>query len=461
VKSLDRERIEIKGGELASAVAASEAALVKASAGIYQRGGQLVRVAHLDSTSDLGCIDRVVGTPVIIPITREYLLLTLSRHIDFARYDERKKSLRSIDPPAAVASLLLSAAGNWKFSELRGIVSAPTLRANGSLLSQTGYDPASGLLLFNDNAAWTAIDERTSRATALGALGELADALSEFEFAGRPTGASAAAAVAAIVTACLRHALPIAPAFGLNAHKPGSGKTTLAHTIARIATGRDAAVMPLADEEGEVRKALLAVLLAADMIVLIDNISTPVDSGALCAALTSAIYKDRMLGGSRTVSLPTGATWLFNGNNLEFVGDLTSRIIMSTLDPQSEQPESRAFRCDITAHVSRHRGNLVRAALTIPLAYFAAGEPDTGAIPSRFAAWDRFVRRPLIWLGAADPLATQAELRGTDPIRAALTAVMTAWSEVFGEEPATVAQVVEVANRQSESRNERLLEAPE
>jgi putative DNA primase/helicase len=442
----NRRTIEVQAGELHGAVTAAEAALISADAGIYQRGGQLVRVAQLDAASNLGGIHRAVGTPVILPVTRDYLLLALSRDADFARYDSRKKALKRVDPPGSVASLMLAAAGQWKFPELRGIVSAPTLRPDGTLLAQAGYDRSSGLLMWNDGTEWPTIDERPTQEAAVEALGTLRDLLAEFEFADGPNGPSAAAAIAAIITACLRYALPIAPGYGLNAHKAGSGKTTLGHTIARIPTGRDAAVMPLADEENEVRKALLAVLIAADLIVLIDNISAPVDSAAVCAALTSATYKDRVLGESRTVSLPTTATWLFNGNNLEFVGDLTSRIIMTTLDPQCEQPESRSFRRDITAHVAKHRGELVRAALTIPLAYLAAGEPSGAAHPSRFAAWDRFVRRPLLWLGAADPLDTQAELRGADPIRGALIAVMTAWEEVFGDRAATVAQAIDAAN---------------
>lgn len=451
-----RPRIEIRAGDLAGAVAASEQALIAADAGVYQRGGQLVRVAQLDTASTLGGIHRAVGTPVIMPVSRDYLLLALSTHVDFTRYSARSKKVLPIDPPGAVASLLLAAAGSWRFPELRGIVSAPTLRSDGTLLAAPGYDPASGLIFWADGTDWPAINERPSREDAESALEAMRELLAEFEFADAP---SASAAIAAIITASVRYALPIAPGYGLNAHKAGSGKTTLGHTIARIPTGRDAAVMPLADEESEVRKALLAVLMAGDLIVLIDNIAAPVDSSAVCAALTSANYKDRVLGESRTVSLPTTATWLFNGNNLEFVGDLTSRIILSTLDPQCERPEARTFARDLGAYVMAHRGELVRAALTVPLAYLAAGEPSGGAHPSRFAAWDRLIRRPLLWLGHADPLDTQEELRGTDPIRAALIAVMSAWRETFGDRPATVAQAVEAATGPGISGSTRLLEA--
>ncbi len=434
--------VQLRAGELASAVAAAEAGLIAAGAGIYQRGGQLVRVAQLESQQVAAGIKRAAGTPVILPVTRDYLRLALATHLNFVSWDGRARKLKPVDPPSALCSLLIAAAGQWHFPELRGIVSAPTLRPDGSLLAAAGYDAQSRLIFWNDGTAWPAIPEQPTREDAAGALSTLRDLLAEFDFADE---ASASAAIAAILTACLRHALPIAPGYGLNAHKQGSGKTTLGHTIARIPTGRDAAVMPLADEPGEVRKAVLAVLMAADLIVLIDNISAPVDSSAVCAALTSQTYKDRVLGESRTVTLPTAATWLFNGNNLEFVGDFTSRIIVSTLDPQCERPELRAFRRDIAAHVSEHRPELVRAALTIPLAYRAAGHPAIEATPSRFSDWDRLVRYPLVWLGCADPLATQEELRTNDPIRSSLIAVMSAWHECFADRPATVAEAIERA----------------
>ena len=69
------------------------------------------------------------------------------------------------------------------------------------------------------------------------------------------------------------------------------------------------------------------------------------------------------------------------------------------------------------------------------------------------------MRRPLLWLGMAEPLATQAELRGSDPIRAALVSVMTAWHETFGERATTVAAAVEGAAAPGIGGNRRLLEA--
>jgi putative DNA primase/helicase len=129
------------------------------------------------------------------------------------------------------------------------------------------------------------------------------------------------------------------------------------------------------------------------------------------------------------------------------------------LDPEVENPEARPFKRDLAAYVAEHRGELLSAVLTIPLAYLAAGAPSLQAPRSRFAEWDRFVRRPLLWLGEADPLETQALVRAADPERETLLAVLAAWRESFGEEPATVAAAIAAATATGMSENAQLLEA--
>ena len=213
------------------------------------------------------------------------------------------------------------------------------------------------------------------------------------------------------------------------------------------------------EDEAELKKALLAILIAGDAVVLIDNVSKPVDSAALCAVLTSALYSDRVLGASQKVSVPTTATWLLTGNSIEFVGDLTTRVLLSVLDPECEHPEARPFRRNLAEYVLQHRGALVSAALTIPLAYAAAGSPAVNAPRSRFSEWDTLVRNPLLWLGGADPLDTQAELRASDPVREALVAMLSAWQDSFGDVPASVADAVEAATAPGQAARPQLLDA--
>lgn len=451
--------IRIEAGELPRHVREAEEALNRPGIGIYQRAGQLVRIAQLERDTHANGVRRKAGSVIIAPVTRDYLTLKLAEEADWEKFDRRGGAFRRVDPPPNVAAAMLSKVGEWPFAHLTGIATAPTLRADGSLLAQPGFDAASGIFLAIEPDEFPAIDPRPSRDDAMGALDVLEDLFSECAFAGGLRSAHASVTVAATITACVRHALPTAPAFGISAHKPGSGKTTVARAVAHVCVGRDAPVISPTDDEAEFRKALLAILIAGDAVVLIDNVVKPVDSAALCAVLTAATYRDRVLGVSQQITVPTAATWLMTGNSLEFVGDLTSRALLSVLDPECEHPEARPFRRNLGDYVLAHRGDLIRAALTIPLAYRAAGSPGVLATRSRFEEWDAFVRRPLIWLGAEDPLDTQAELRASDPVREALVAALNAWEAEFGDTPASVAMAVEVASGTGFSEKGQLRDA--
>ncbi|MGH3099581.1 MAG: hypothetical protein ACRDPU_01215, partial [Thermoleophilia bacterium] len=59
-------------------------------------------------------------------------------------------------------------------------------------------------------------------------------------------------------------------------------------------------------------------------IAVIDNIERPLKSDALCSILTEPLFKDRLLGATKTVSAPTNATFVATGNNLGIEGDLVT-----------------------------------------------------------------------------------------------------------------------------------------
>jgi hypothetical protein len=444
-----RRTIEWRAGEMSRVVEEAQSALIGARAGIYQRGGFLVRVARLDCEVKIGDISRPAGAAMITHVMREYMTLALGRAASWVQYDGRAKGLKQIDPPAAVSGALLATAGEWHFPVLTGLIAAPTLRANGTLLDQPGYDLESGLYGAFDPQDFPSIDPNPSEQDAHAALREIEDLFAEFVFLRSETemerdekSAHSSVAVAALLTACVRSALPTAPAVGIDAAKAGSGKTTLAKVICYVVTGHDPPVLALSSDEAEFKKCLLAILMAGDSCVLIDNVDKPIDSASLCAVLTSATYSERLLGVNQRVTVPSTVTWLMTGNHLEFVGDLTSRIMLSILDPQEEKPEARTFRRDVMEFARENRGRFLRAALTICLAYRAAGFPTVEGAPSRFAEWDRMVRKPLLWLKQPDPLATQEDARGVDPIRENLLGVLNAWKEIFAFEPGTVKEAV-------------------
>jgi hypothetical protein len=211
--------------------------------------------------------------------------------------------------------------------------------------------------------------------------------------------------------------------------------------------------MSQAETPEEEKKRLLALLLEGSPVTVIDNCERPLKSDALCTALTETMIRDRMLGSTRTISVPTTTTWIATGNNLRVDGDLSSRTLLCNLDPGCERPEERSFDVDLHAEVPRRRGQLVAAILTIVRAYTIAEArldiPQFG----RFEGWSRFAREPLVWLGLADPCETRRTIEARDPVRDKLGGLLEAWHGAFGETAQTVGAAIQVAETDEALRN--------
>lgn len=128
-------------------------------------------------------------------------------------------------------------------------------------------------------------------------------------------------------------------------------------------------------------------------------------------------------------------------------GDLTTRVVPISLDPQVERPEEREFQRNLYDWIPAHRPRLIRAALTILRAYVVAGRPKQPIKNfARFEDWSRLIRSALVWLGEADPLLGREQLEDGDPVRAKLRALLLAWFAVFKTAPATSKEAVMRAN---------------
>lgn len=442
-----RPAIYIRPGELREAVDQAEKALIDSTEEVFFRDRQLVRVARLDKRT--GPIARDLGAPVVVPVEPAHLVETLTAVAEFYKYDARRQTDRLIDCPTKFAEILL-ARPESRMPPLVGIVEAPTLRPDGSLLDRPGYDSGSGLYLTETPAGYAPPPQAPTWQQAADAAQTLSDALSTFPW---ETPADESAAMAAIIAALVRRTLPAAPFIGITAPTPGTGKTLLADAIAMIAIGRRAPAMALGDDAAELEKRIGALLMAGDPLVLLDNIERPVKSDLLCQIATQPAAQIRVLGVSKRALLTTRCAVLMTGNNLTIRGDLTRRTSLIRLDARTERPDQIRFERDLLTDIAAERAELIQAALTIPLAYLAAGAPEVELSPAgSFSDWDRFCRRPLVWLGLPDPLDAAARIRDDDPDRETLSAVMAAWRAQFGSEPATAADAVAAAETNTDLR---------
>ncbi|MFZ1828291.1 MAG: hypothetical protein WAW42_05885 [Candidatus Competibacteraceae bacterium] len=438
-------KVRVNVGELPEAGDEAEAALIAHQVPIYQRGDYLCRVATMKESVFRGKKQRLQQLTSLLPLDADHLLSRMNRLIHFERWSDRKNDYARCHAPRSVAIDLLSRIGEWQFPVLTGVVSAPTLRPDGSLLDQPGYDPATGLLFETQGSIFPPIPDRPTREQAQAALTFiLQEVLDGFPFA---ESSDRAVALSAMLTALVRPALRTAPLHTFDAPHPGSGKSLLADVVAMVATGTTAKVMTFAREPEEMRKRVLSILLQGAAVVNLDNLSEPLQSDALCSVLTQTTYTERFLQQSRMVTVPTCSTWLATGNNLQVQGDMTRRCIPCRLDAQCEHPEEREFSRDLYDWIPEHRPQLVAAGLTILRAYLVAGRPKQPIKTlGGFEDWSGLVRSALIWLGEADPTAGRVEFENADPSRLKLRMLLLAWYATFKSAGATSKEAVAKAN---------------
>ena len=422
-----------------AAVNAGEKALIASAQGIYQRSVFIVRPGIVRIAIADG---RKVDGQRILPLGEHALIEAMTAAVPWERFDKRSESWVRTDAPDKVVKAYRDRVGLWKLPVLAGIINAPTLRADGTLLLAPGYDTPTGMLLDPLGAVFPRVPDRPSKAEAAAALTILVDLVSTFPFVDEP---SRSVALSAILTATIRPALATAPMHSFDAPIAGSGKSKLVDLCSLIVTGCEAGVIGHGKSEAEFEKRLGSLLLAGDTVFAIDNIEEPLSSEFLCQVLTQSVVRARILGKSQAPELPSNAFITATGNNLVLVGDLTRRSLRSRLDPRHEAPETLTFKQDPIAMVRADRGKYLVAALTVLRAFHLAGKPEQATPLGSFEGWSNWVRGSLIWLGRADPVATMDEVRKSDPKRAAIAAVTAQWEAVIGPETVSTQTLMERA----------------
>ncbi len=389
---------------------------------VYVRAGSLSRIIEHDGT-ERNKIARSVGAPVIRFASAPWIRDRLSIHARFM--SKRKATMKEIGeaeaksgktiefvdvdtPPPAWIGVHMLERGAWSgYRALVGIVTAPTMRADGSVLQERGYDSATGLVYLPTSKFPPIIGEPTKE-HATKACAELLDVIDDFNL----DDVGRSAWLALLFTLCARElAHGAVPLFAVDASTPGSGKGLLVNAPHRIAYGRDAPHASPPEDEAELRKSITTVLLAGDPAFLLDNVKEPLGGASLDAVITAPIWKPRLLGKNEDSGvLVPRVVWLATGNGLQLVGDLARRTIRIRIATTHENPErrtdykhaDRAGADKLLNWVSLHRVRLVTAALTCLRAWHVAGRPGAATIGS-FESWAETIGRCVQWLTGMDP----------------------------------------------------------
>ncbi|SFT30357.1 putative DNA primase/helicase [Methylobacterium sp. yr668] len=119
------------------------------------------------------------------PLTTVSLADMSARTMRFQRYDSRAEDWLDINPPVEMTATLLAREGQWRVPAVAGIITTPTLRPDGSLLTVAGYDPATRLYLALDPGfTMPDLTERPDKREAADALGFIETLLAGFPFVG-------------------------------------------------------------------------------------------------------------------------------------------------------------------------------------------------------------------------------------------------------------------------------------
>jgi putative DNA primase/helicase len=339
----------------------------------------------------------------------------------------------------------------WKVPYLRGLILAPMVRFDGSILETPGYD--SKTALFYDPGHWDfpTVPAAPTLDDARQALAYLKHPLRSLPFADPP---SESVALSGILTALNRKALPTAPLHAFSSPVAGSGKSLLVDGIAMISTGsRTAVITNSASGNGEqaLEANLQSSMLRGDAILSIDNQSTALQSDMLCSLLSQMDFSIRLFHTQTSVVVPLVTSFFCTGNNLTIKGDLTRRALVSNIDAHSDRPELRSFDFDFLHEIGQARGKLVTAALTLIRWRHLSGEQQQAGALGGYERWCYVVRDTLLLLGEPDPLEVIEAIRGKDPVLLKLRVMLSAWTEVFGETPVKCSDVISTAMKHTPS----------
>ena len=409
--------IRLIDGQLPRAVSAAEHAMISAGLEIFTRAGTLVYPAFENRVAANG---RKTIAARLSAFSADSFVEPVAEAAIYQRWNVRKGAWVDVDPPNLLVRMALTRGRRWAYPHVSGIITTPTLRPDGSLLSTPGYDPPSELYLL-PSLQLPPIVERPTRQDALAALAKLKDLFCEFSFRdkgkdGLEKKLNCSVSVSALLTALLRGSLPTAPIYLIRADTPGTGKSHLVDVIAMVATGQYCPVITASKGIEETEKRLGSVLLGAIPIFSLDNCTYDLEGELLCQLTERPVVNVRILGRSEMPPCECRSTVFATGNNITFRGDMVRRGLVCNLEALDERPELRVFQKDALEVAADNRGTYVAAALTIVRAYLAASAPSVCGPFGSYAAWSKMVRSPLIWLDEPDPVISMESIRDEDAV---------------------------------------------
>ncbi|TFD23816.1 hypothetical protein [Cryobacterium sp. TMT2-23] len=292
-------------------------------------------------------------------------------------------------------------AGYRGYTRVDGVSSVPVVRRDGSIVTETGYDPETRLFIaLSDDIQGIVVPDHPSTADIAEAKRWLLEELLVDErkrpihgFSGFPfkEDADVAHAVAAYLTPLIRKLVPLVPLCVIDGLTSRVGKGLFLECLVRVMTGYppDLTNLPK-DDEQELRKLLTSMFLGGRTFFVFDEAHV-INSAVLCQALTAQIWSDRLLGGNKQARLRNVGSWYAAGNKVERSGDVANRAYSVRLHTTEPNPQGRAnFKHDLNTWVPEHRAELLRSCLILVRAWFDADCPKPLNLPAVLGGFEQW-----------------------------------------------------------------------
>lgn len=331
---------------------------------------------------------------------------------------------------------------DWPLPPLRGIVTSPVVRPDGTLLQAPGYDPGTGLYLQPRVALRRLRPQVTEESLNTAREIILSQMLADFPWA-QPS--DRAHFLGALLTPILRpYFHGPTPMFIISATAPGSGKSLL-KDILKHAYGIAETAWP--ENDTELRKSITTQLYTTGQpVVVLDNLPNGhvIKSPVLSSLLTAEHWGDRVLGSTASVTMPNDRLWLITGNGLRTGGDNGRRAMWVRLDPDCPDPDQRdGFRVgDLRPWLRANASTMVAALVTMVRSWLAAGAPLIRTRKGDYSEWATMMAGLLGHLGVPGWMTDRDDAIQQDDELLEWVSFLTAWRTKLGDQAVTTGAIL-------------------
>ncbi|MGQ4358893.1 bifunctional DNA primase/polymerase [Streptomyces sp. SAS_272] len=381
------------------------------------------------------------GNPLVKQLGTDNLRAYLADHVTTFQvvrdpFTEGTKEVRELFMPKTCGTIL--GRKDWPLLPLRGIVTSPVVRPDGTLVQSPGYDRATGLYLHPRiplrRLAPQVSDEAVQRAKDI----VLNQMLADFPFV---DDSDRAQYLGALLSPIIRPYVPgPTPLVVITGTSQASGKTLLKDVFGSL---YGLAETPWAENDAELRKAITAKMWdCGDPIIAMDNLPNGhiIKSPILSSLVTGATWSDRLLGSTSSVTMPNDRLWVLTGNNLRTGGDNLRRTLWVRLDPDCPNPDQRDnFTVgDLRNWLETNASTVVAALVTIVRGWLAAGAKTINTRMGDYSRWASTIAGILDYLKVPGWLANRGEAStALDDEAQEWAAFLTDWHQRIGTEPVT------------------------